>query len=128
MSKDNKHTSSFFSRLLKRVLMFVPTIIGTSYGIANVIGAETMLAKKNATILLSLGLTAFVLLLSTWLCLLGILFFAMLAFSLSPIVSFFILLLINIILFLLLLFVIFKIKNRGFFPLTAAKLKRFTLL
>ncbi len=113
--RDEGNTA-IFSRYARKLLLLIPTLISVGYNITTLFGLEVALAKKSAVKIIVLSMIATCLFLSAWLSFLVLLFFYLLSWQISAVVSVFIIFVTNLVAFGVVTYFIIKLKKHLFFP------------
>lgn len=113
-------------KLLLKLVVLVPTVFSLLSNVASLLRIEARLAGKSIVTIITLTLLSFVLLFSTWGCILVMLFIYLTSLHLSMLLSIFALILLNIFLLIIICFSIKSAKRNLSFPETSHQLKKIT--
>jgi hypothetical protein len=120
MAKNNKNG---FTNSVLSLVFLVPKLFSFVNNIGALIKAEAQHAKRNLILIVFLILISVILVTSTWLCLLGLLYLY-LTTHLAPIPSLTIVLAFNIFLLIIIGLVIYLSKRNLFFPATFSQISK----
>lgn len=110
------------SKAILSLLIGVPTLFSLVGKIVTLIGLEARLAGRSLISIIILSVMFAILLTSTWLCVLAMLFFYLTSLQWTAQLSLLILVLLNIILLIIITLVISKFKRKLLFPHTRRRL------
>lgn len=113
MTKNKE--SSFLIKAL-RILSVAPLFYRVAHNAILLVEKEAKEAKKSLVLLIVLFLLLSIVGVTTWICLLGMVFIYLVSIKLSWLLSVFLLFLLNLLLMVILALIILNIKNGSFFP------------
>jgi hypothetical protein len=118
-----KKNNGGFTNSVLSLIFLVPKLFSFVNNIGALVKAEAAHAKRNLILIVFLILISVILVTSTWMCLLGLLYLY-LTTHLTPIPSLAIVLAFNIFLLIIIALVIYLSKRNMFFPATFAQISR----
>jgi len=113
--KKNKHSIVHF---IVRLFTILPLCYRAASQFLHLIETETSLAGKKVVLLLVTGMLFLFLLISTWGCLIGMIFLYFVSLHLSYMLSMFIVFILNLLLLIITGLVVLCVKNEPLFPKT----------
>lgn len=119
-----KHTKLTFNRIIRTLFIVIPSLFSLVGNIAVLLKIEARLAGKSLIILTVVLLGVFVLLITSWICVLSMALIYFISLHWSLLYSLFMVFLINIVLLAILGFIICRVKQNLSFPETRYQLSR----
>lgn len=121
---SNKKRPSIAETLL-HVVTLVPNLVNLATNVTSLLNVELRLAGRNIMMLVTLSVLFALLLMTTWLGVLTLLFIYLTSLQLSMAASVAFLMLLNIIVMMFLFIFLMRAKTELFFPRTSREISRF---
>jgi len=113
-----KYKRSSFLTTISKLISVIPLFLNFWHDAAALLGEEAQQAKKNVKLLAIFLTLLIVLLLSSWISLLALLFLYLVSLNLSWLLSMLLVFCFNLLLLLIIVLFIWKVSKTGFFPET----------
>ena len=104
------------SRVISKLIRVVPNVLNLACNMTSLLELEARLASRTVVYLLMLICMSVVLLTSTWMCMLAMIFIYLTMIHVNIFLILFILILLNIVLLLIIGMIVSKIQKNIFFP------------
>lgn len=125
MNQEKPKKRSQLMSAIVNTFLIVPILFSFINKLTELVKAEASLAARNIIIIIMIAVISACLLTGTWVCVLITLFFWLTQYSISPVQTMLIIILINFLLLLILGLTVTKLQKTIFFPKTRSQLCKY---